>query len=635
MKPSSRRGATLAALVLLAAGCSGGSHRSPTPSASPSGSPVPRGGTLRVVAPEFPASALLQGSGLDPQKAYFGDSWELMRCCLLRTLLSYDGAPTSQGGATLRPDLAASMPTVSDDGLTWTFRLKRGLHYAPPLADVEIRAQDVIRALEREANPTASAGGYSFYYSVIEGFDAFAAGQADSISGLEASDDATLRVHVVSPTGDLGERLAMPAAAPIPPTPTDPAARLGVATGHDDDFGGFVVASGPYMVEGAENLDFTLPPDQQRAASGLDPGKAIALVRNPSWTPASDGLRGAYVDRIELSLGGTLEEGAAAVDAGRSDLVFYPGPPPQAPPDQISAYQSDPTKGTVSVELRDFLRYVPMNLAVPPFDDIHVRKAMNLVLDKARLQEIRGGPTTTEVIGHIALNSLENNLLLNYDPYATPGHGGSVGNAHKEVALSKYDSDGDGMCDAPVCSGVLAVGLNLSPIAISQAKEIRREVAEIGIRLDLELMPPDQLFPELADPANHVALALNISWGKDYLSASNYFVPLFASAGIGSQVAANYTLVGATSEQLRTWGYHVTDVPSVDDRIDACLVQLGEAQLRCWADLDQYLMENVVPWVPYQSDAHVQVVPSRIVRYSYDQFGDLPALDQIALRSGA
>ena len=591
---------------------------------------------MRVIAPDFPASALLQGSGLDPQKAYFSDSWELFRCCLLRTLMSYDGASTSQGGAILHPDLAASMPTVSNDGLTWTFHLKPGLHYAPPLGHVEIKAQDIIRALEREANPKASTGGYSFYYSVIEGFDAYAAGQADSISGLEAPDDATLRVHLVSPAGDLGERLAMPAGAPIPPNPADPAARFGVATGHDDDYGGFLVASGPYMVEGSGALDFSLAPDEQHTASGLVPGKAITLVRNPSWDPASDGIRGAYVNRIEVSVGGTIEEAAAAVDQDRSDLVFYAGPPPQAPPDQVRAYQSEPSKGTVSIEPRDFLRYVSMNLAVPPLDDIHVRKAMNLVLDKARLQAIRGGPTATEVIGHVALNSLENNLLLNYDPYATPGHAGSVDLARKEMALSKYDKNGDGMCDAAACSGVLALGLNTSPIFISQSREIRKELAEIGIRIELKLMAPDQAFAKLADPKNHVALALTISWGKDYLNASNYFAPLFAAASIGSPGSAtNYSMLGATPEQLRTWGYHVTEVPSVDDRINSCLVQLGEAQLRCWADLDQYLMENVVPWVPYQSDSHIQVVPSRIVRYSYDQFADLPALDQIALQAGA
>jgi peptide/nickel transport system substrate-binding protein len=589
---------------------------------------------LRIVSPAFEASNLQLPTALDPQKDYWYDSWELLRCCLLRTLLSYRGAPTAQGGAVLQPDLAASMPTVSGDGLIWTFHLKPGLHYAPPLQRVSITAQDIIRALEREANAKASAGGYSFYYSVIQGLDAFAAGQADSISGLEAPDETTLRVHLIKPTGDLGERLALPAAAPIPPNPADPAAPLGVAAGHDDDYGRFLVASGPYMVDGSAALDFSLPPGQQRPASGFVSGKAITLVRNRSWDPASDRLRGAYVEKIEVSIGGTLEDAATAVDSDRSDLVFFPGPPPQAPPDQVRAYQSDTAKGTISVDAADRIRYVSMNLAVPPLDDVHVRKAMNLVVDKARLQAIRGGPAVADPIGHTAPNSLENNLLLNYDPYATPGHAGSVEEARKEMALSRYDTNGDGICDAPACSGISAVGLNFSPEVIAQAKEIRKDVAQIGLRLDLKLMPLPSMSAMLTHPKSHVALALNVAWAKDYLNASTFFVPLFASASISSPTAGNYALVGATPEQLRKWGYSVTSVPGVDDRIDACLVELGETQLRCWADLDQYLMENVVPWVPFASESHVEVIPSRIVRYSYDQFAILPALDQIALRAG-
>ena len=58
----------------------------------------------------------------------------------------------------LKPDLAADLPAVSDDGLTYTFTLKPGIHYAPPLQDVEVTAQDFIRALEREADPKASVG---------------------------------------------------------------------------------------------------------------------------------------------------------------------------------------------------------------------------------------------------------------------------------------------------------------------------------------------------------------------------------------------------------------------------------------------------------------------------------------------
>jgi hypothetical protein len=180
----------------------------------------------------------------------------------------------------------------------------------------------------------------------------------------------------------------------------------------------------------------------------------------------------------------------------------------------------------------------------------------------------------------------------------------------------------------------LALALNNFPEVISQAKEIQKDVLEIGLRLDLKLMPAQQLFSTLADPKNHVALALNIAWAKDYLNASSYFIPLFAAASI-SPSASNYSLLGATPEQLRDWGYKMTEVPSVDDRIDSCLVQLGDEQLRCWAGFDQYLMEDVVPWVPFGSEAHVQVIPRRIVRYSYDQFATLPALDQIALRPGS
>jgi peptide/nickel transport system substrate-binding protein len=614
--------APVVTLALVATSCTGGTEP-PSPSSSPSVVPAPRGGTLRIVSPDLAWAGLPQPAGPDPQKDYVNDSWELFRCCLLRTLLSNKGAPTSEGGAILRPDLAASMPTVSPDGRTWTFRLRPGLHYAPPLQRVEIKAQDFIRAMKREANPKTSAG-YSFYYSVIEGFDDFAAGGADSISGLEAPDDHTLQVHLVTPTGDLGNRLAMPAAAPIPPNPFDPTAPLGVASGHDDGYGRFLVSSGPYRLEGSEAIDFSLPPARQRPASGLVPGRSIILVRNPSWDSSTDELRGAYVDRMEFSFGGTVEEAAGAVDDGRADLVFYPGAPPQAPPDQVQRYQADPAQGgTVSIEPNDVMRYVSLNLALPPLDDVHVRKAMNLIVNKARLQEIFGGPTAAEVIGHVVVNSLENDLLLDYDPYRTPGHTGSPQGAREEMALSKYDTNGDGVCDAPVCSDLLAVGFNDFPSSVSQAKQIQKDLVGIGIHLDLELMPNQQFLP-----SKHVALGLTLPWGKDYLNASTFFLPLFTAASIGG---SNHALLGATPQQLRRWGYPVTSVPSVDERIDSCFVEIGQAQLRCWAELDQYLMESVVPWIPYQIVQHVEVVPARIIRYSYDQFGNLPALDQIAL----
>jgi hypothetical protein len=91
----------------------------------------------------------------------------------------------------------------------------------------------------------------------------------------------------------------------------------------------------------------------------------------------------------------------------------------------------------------------------------------------------------------------------------------------------------------------------------------------------------------------------------------------------------------ATPAQLRSWGYAVTTVPAVDDRIDQCLRLTGSAQLQCWASLDQYLMEEVVPWAPYAFESKVMVVSPRIVAFSFDQFANHPSLDRIALRPGS
>jgi hypothetical protein len=128
-----------------------------------------------------------------------------------------------------------------------------------------------------------------------------------------------------APPATSGTGWPCPPRPPSPPHPSEPSAPLGVATGHDHDDGGFLVASGPYMVEGSAPLDFSLPPDQQRPESGLIPGKAITMVRNPAWDRDPDGLRGAYVDRIDVSIGGTSEQAAAAIDADRSDIVRAAG----------------------------------------------------------------------------------------------------------------------------------------------------------------------------------------------------------------------------------------------------------------------------------------------------------------------
>ena len=57
------------------------------------------------------------------------------------------------------------------------------------------------------------------------------------------------------------------------------------------------------------------------------------------------------------------------------------------------------------------------------------------------MRQLRGGATTGEIAGHIMVNSLENNLLKDYDPYATPNSAGDIEKAKAEMAQSKYDTN--------------------------------------------------------------------------------------------------------------------------------------------------------------------------------------------------
>jgi hypothetical protein len=76
-------------------------------------------------------------------------------------------------------------------------------------------------------------------------------------------------------------------------------------------------------------------------------------------------------------------------------------------------------------------------------------------------------------------------------------------------------------------------------------------------------------------------------------------------------------------------------VPSIDAKFRQCVPLVGQAQFQCWAELDQLLMEQVVPAVPLVFEGYVRPVSARVASYSFDQSVALPALDQIALKPGS
>ena len=620
--------ALVAVLGLVAAACGGdegggttGAETGTTTGATGETGDVQPGGTLQLAMLGDVSAAF------DPAKEYYSVTWEYYRCCLLRTLLSYNGGTTAEGGADLQPDIASALPEVSSDGLTYTFTLKSGVNYSPPFEDVAVTSGDIVRAIERVADPNAAVGGYNFYYNIIDGFADFGDGKADTIAGLETPDDSTLVVTLSAPSGYLPYLFAMAATAPIPPNGD---ARLGAAEGHTKDYGRFLVTTGPYMFLGSENLDFSLPADEQTPVAGYEPGQSIQMVRNPSYDPATDGLRPAFADAITVSIGGDNNDLYNKVQAGELDAVVDG----IVPPPVLRTYSTDPTlQPLLHINPSDGVRYVSFNLAAPPFDDVHVRKAFNLALDKGGMRTLRGGESVGEIAGHIMVNSLEDNLLADYDPYATPNSAGDITAAQAEMAQSVYDTDADGVCDAPECSGILAVTDEADPYP-DQSALISQNMEPLGLTFDIKSFERTTMYAKCNDPSAQVPICLAPAWGKDFPDGYTFADPLFGSAAIFPS-CCNYQLVGASSDLLTENGYSVTTVDSADEQITSANQQTGDARFQAWADLDVTLMEQIVPWAPYLFDNNVTVTSARIVNYSFDQFAGLDAWDQLSIHPDA
>ncbi len=556
---------------------------------------------------------------LDPTSEYTSLAFGLLSQTLVRNLVSYRHVSGTQGNV-VRPDLATGLGKVSADRLTYTFTLKAGIRFGPPVSR-PITSHDVEYAFERLETRSASAGGYPFYFERIVGFKLHAWPPTD-ISGIQTPDDETVIFHLTQPTPDFLHRLALPATAPIPP-------EVGGCFREAASYGRDIVSSGPYMIQGAELVDITscatIAP-----MSGWDPTDHLVLVRNPDYDPTTDdpAVRENFIDGVDIGVDPDTADIFARIKAGLLDGSLVSVPPVSV----VEEYVTDPSlAGLLHSDAQDGTYYLTMNLLVPPFDDVHVRKAINWAMNKRKLMRKWGG----SAFGRIATHAFPPTLAAaGYDPYPSTGHAGDLVAAHAEMALSEYDVDGDGYCDAAACLDVRLI-TSTRPFDLAMLPAIKNAFANVGITLSVRRLEIGLAYERIMRPSNLIPLAAFPGWLKDYADAATFADWLFHSQGISCESQYNYAEVGMTQTQATECGvlseWQNAQPPSLDAQIEVCDALTGAARSTCWAGVDEAVMEDVVPWVPLRWPRTVTIVGPNVTAYVYDQFGSMISLCHIAM----
>jgi len=404
---------------------------------------------------------------LDPAIGYDWKNWSVIKTV-------FDGLMDYKPGTTeLIPDLAESFD-VSDDGLTYTFKLRHGVKFHNGR---EMTAADVKYSLERTCNPATQSPGAG-YYGALAGFDDFQAGKAKELSGVQAVDDYTVKIVLSRPDSTLLHLMALNFSFVVPKE---------VVEAEGQDFGHKPVGTGAFKV-----TEWTT-------------GQSLTLERNKDYFKAGV----PKLDRINFQIGQEPVVNLLRLQKGEID---FPGD--MIPPAKFSEVMNDP-EWNKQVIVADQLQtgYVTMNVNIKPFDNVAVRQAVNMAINKDRI---------VQVINNRAVPA---NQPL---PPSMPGYDKGFKGYTYDVAGAKAKLKEAGLADGFETELYVA---NTDPQPrIAQA--IQQDLAAIGIKANIKALDQGNVIAAggKKDGAPMIWSG-GMAWIADFPDPSNFYTVILGCGG--------------------------------------------------------------------------------------------------------
>jgi len=368
------------------------------------------------------------------------------------------------------PYLAESWD-ISEDGLTWDFTLKKGVkfHDGTPLT-----AQDYAWSFNRATDPATQSPVTAFMLSYL--------------ASAEALDDYTLRLNLKSPSFPLMSSLSEIAyCSPLPQAAVE---ELG------DQFGRQPISVGPWKFKEWKT------------------GEKIVLERNPDYNWRPPFMKGGpYIQTIEYRFLPEYATIVAGLEAGELDLGGIESKDVQRIQD-INKFQ-------IIESVRAGMNpYIQINASKPPFDDLRVRKAFNLAVDRQTLIKVvtlgraveQRGPVTPATSGY-------------WPGIEEIGYGYDLAQAQALMAEAGYVAGSDGILEKD--GQPLELALQTSPTNVKVTEILQQQYKALGVDLEIEQLESSTLVGNVLGGEYQIA-AFGFNAGE-----VDILVEVFGTADIG------------------------------------------------------------------------------------------------------
>ena len=480
-------------MATVLAAC-GGATSTAAPAVTPpaAGGGPEKGGQITVVYKDDLAT-------LDPAIGYDWTNWPAIK-------LVFDGLLDYDSGTTLQPRIAESLPEVSADGLTYTFKLRTGVKFSNGR---EVTADDVVYTITRVLDPKTGSPGAGFFVG-IKGAQEFIDGSAATVVGLKAVDPSTVQFTLTSPDVTFLNKMALNFAFIVPQEEVEKAG---------ENFGHAPVGTGPFVLK------------EWKA------GQSLVFERNPTYF--FEGRP--YLDKVTIEVG--VEPDVALLRLEKGEIQLMGDPPPGADWARISA---DPAwKDRIEVEATVNTTYIAINTTTAPFDNVQVRQALNYAIDKQRIVQLLNGRATVA-------NQVLPPLMPGYDSSYT----GYDYNPDKARSLLTQAGFPNGFETSIEC-----ISVDPQP---KLCESFQQDLDKVGIKLAINTLAAPNVIDDAGNGKTPLVWSGGLAWTQDYPDPDDFYSPIL---GCDSNVAGGWNWSRYCNEAVHAKSKELLSMTDRDGRM--------------------------------------------------------------------